>query len=145
MHKKLIAVIGGKKANDEIYKIALQVGKIIAINGLILICGGKGGVMEAAAKGAKQENGITIGILPGGSKEEANKYIDIAIPTDISNARNAIIARACDLAIAINGGYGTLSEIALCLAMKKTVLGIKTHNIDGVTKIDKAKEINEFL
>jgi len=145
MHKKLIAVIGGKKANDEIYKIALQVGKIIAINGLILICGGKGGVMEAAAKGAKQENGITIGILPGGSKEEANKYIDIAIPTDISNARNAIIARACDLAIAINGGYGTLSEIALCLAMKKTVLGIKTHNIDGVTKIDKAKEINELL
>lgn len=145
MHKKLIAVIGGKKVNEEIYETAWKVGKIIAKNDCILICGGKSGVMEAAAKGAKQENGISVGILPGTNKEEANKYIDIAIPTAMSNARNAIIARACDLAVAIGGSYGTLSEIALCLASGKKVLGLKTHNVEGITRIDKAKEINKYL
>jgi len=145
MQKKLIAVIGGHKAEEETSKIAFAVGKIIAKNNCILICGGKGGVMEAAAKGAKQNKGTTIGILPGTEKEEANDFIDIAIPTALSSARNAVIARACDLAIAINGSYGTLSEIALCLAMNKKVLGIRTHDVAGIIKLNGVDEITKYL
>ena len=144
-NKKIIAVIGGNVITKEIYKKAYQVGKIIAEKDYILICGGLGGVMEAASKGAKDNNGLTIGILPGKSKTDANPYIDIPIVTAMSNARNAIIARTCDLAIAVNGKYGTLSEIAYCLNFGKTVLGIDTYQIEGVTKIESIDEIEKFL
>ncbi len=145
MRKKLVAVIGGHEVKKEIYNIAYEVGKIIAKNDCVLICGGKGGVMEATAKGAKVEDGLTIGILPGDDKKEANEFIDIAIPTAMSTARNAIIARACDIAIAIDGSYGTLSEIALCLTMNKTVLGLKAHDIEGVIQLDNVEQIRKYL
>lgn len=143
--KKIIAVVGGNIATEEIYKKAYQVGKIIAEKNYILICGGLGGVMEAVSKGAKENNGLTIGILPGKSKTDANPYIDIPIVTAMSNARNAIIARTCDLAIAINGKYGTLSEIAYCLNFGKTVLGIDTYNIEGIVTIKDVEEIKLYL
>lgn len=144
-NKKIIAVIGGNIATEEIYEKAFQVGKIIAENDCILICGGLGGVMEAAAKGAKENGGLTVGILPGKSKADANPYIDIPIVTAMSNARNAIIARTCDIAIAINGKYGTLSEIAYCLNFGKTVLGIDTYKIDGIIIITDVEEIEKYL
>ena len=144
-NKKIIAVIGGNIATEEIYEKAFQVGKIIAENDCILICGGLGGVMEAAAKGAKENGGFTIGILPGTNKADANPYIDIPIVTAMSNARNAIIARTCDIAIAINGKYGTLSEIAYCLNFGKTVLGIDTYKIDGIIIITDVEEIEKYL
>ena len=144
-NKKIIAVIGGNIATEEIYEKAFQVGKIIAENDCILICGGLGGVMEAAAKGAKENGGFTIGILPGTNKQDANPYIDIPIVTAMSNARNAIIARTCDIAIAINGKYGTLSEIAYCLNFGKTVLGIDTYKIDGIIIITDVEEIEKYL
>ena len=143
-NKKIIAVLGGNQASSEVYEKAYQVGKIIAEKGCILICGGLGGVMEAAAKGAKENGGLTIGILPGIKKEDANPYIDIPIVTAMANARNAIIVRTCDLAIAIDGKYGTLSEIAFCLNFGKTVLGIDTYQIEGITSITDVEEIKKF-
>ncbi|GAH11670.1 unnamed protein product, partial [marine sediment metagenome] len=96
----------------------------------ILICGGRGGVMEAACKGAKEEKGITIGVLPGNDKENANPYIDIPIVTGMGEARNVIIARSSDAVIAIAGKYGTLSEIAFALRFDVPVVGIATWNIN---------------
>ena len=124
-----IGVIGSGYCSKEIESIAEDVGREIAKRGAILLCGGLLGVMEAAARGAKMEGGITVGILPGFKKDEANKYIDIKIPTGLSEARNIIIVRASDALISISGGYGTLSEIAFALKLRKPVIGIKTWEV----------------
>jgi len=145
MSPKIIAVIGGNSINQSLNNFAYQVGKLIAEHGCILVCGGLGGVMEAAAKGAFESGGTTIGILPGFEKKDANPYISIPIVTGISTARNSIIARTCDLAVTIDGKYGTLSEIAYCLDFGKTVLGHKTHNIDGIIQIHKPKDVIQYL
>ena len=145
MKQKLAAVIGGNSVDQHLFDFAYRIGKLIAEHNCILVCGGLGGVMEAAAKGAFESDGITVGILPGFEKKEANPYISIPIVTGISTARNVIIARTCDFAIAIDGKYGTLSEIAYCLDFGKTVLGYKTHNIDKVIQIKKPEDIIKYL
>lgn len=146
----IIAVIGAGSCSKEIYNIAEEAGKLIAMNGAVLLTGGLGGVMEAASKGAQEEGGITVGILPGFSKDEANRYVDIPIATGLSHARNAVIARSADALIAIAGEYGTLSEIAIALKMGKPVIGIKTWDtIEGVihvnTPAEAIKIISEFI
>ncbi|MBI5099747.1 MAG: TIGR00725 family protein [Nitrospirae bacterium] len=129
----IISVIGAGSCDKDIYRIAEEVGKLISQKGATLITGGLGGVMEAASKGAKEAGGITVGILPGFSNKEANKYVDIPITTGLSHARNIIVARSADAVIAISGGYGTLSEIAIALKLGKPVIGIETwENIEGV-------------
>lgn len=138
-------MLGGNVVDDLVYNKAYQAGKIIAEKGCILICGGLGGVMEASAKGAHEAGGMTIGILPGISKEDANPFITIPIVTGMGNARNIIITRTCDLAIAIDGKYGTLSEIAFCLKFGKPVLGIDTYNIEGVKTVSNVEDIALFL
>ncbi len=145
MNHKLIAVIGGNSIDNNFYDFAYRIGKLIAQYKCILVCGGLSGVMEAVAKGAFENGGTTIGILPGFEKKDANPYISIPIITGISTARNSIIARTCDLAIAIDGKYGTLSEIAYCLDFGKTILGFKTHNIDGIIQIHKPEDIIQYL
>lgn len=138
--KKLIAVIGGFVIkNEEIRKIAFETGKEIASRGYVLVCGGMGGVMEEAAKGAKSVGGVVVGILPGKDKTDANPYIDIPIVTAMSHARNAIIVRTADCVIAIDGEYGTLSEIALAKVIDKPVFGIKSWDIGGVIKVSDVK------
>ena len=134
MTKKIIAVIGGSEPDEKSLKIAEEVGSLIAQRGAVLITGGMGGVMKAASKGAKSANGLVIGILPSGNKAHANPYIDIPIVTGMSEARNIIIARTCDCAVAINGKYGTLSEIAYCLMFNVPVIGINTWDIDAPIK-----------
>jgi len=129
--KPIIGVIGGGECTEEIYKIAEKVGKKIAENNAVLICGGLGGVMEAACKGAKNRGGTTIGILPGNNRDDANKYVDLPIATGMGYARNIIIVYTAQCLIAIDGKYGTLSEIAYALAFNKPVIGIKTHKIEG--------------
>jgi uncharacterized protein (TIGR00725 family) len=134
---KHIAVIGAGQVNTKIEKLAEGVGREIAASGAILLCGGLGGVMEAAARGAKDRRGTTVGILPGSDKSKANKFIDIKIATAMSQARNAIIASSADALIAVGGEYGTLSEIALGLKLKKPVIvleGAKSvfTNVKGV-------------
>lgn len=139
--RKIVAVIGGSVCkSEEVKKIAFETGKEIARRGYVLVCGGLGGVMEASARGAKSAGGLTIGILPGKEKSDANKYIDIPIVTAMSHARNAIIAHTADCVIAVDGEYGTLSEIAFAKILNKPVFGIKTWDIEGVKKVKNAEE-----
>jgi hypothetical protein len=119
-----IGIIGAGTCSNEVYQTAEKLGRLIAERGDTLICGGLGGVMEAAAKGAKSKDGTTIGILPGLSAEDANPFIDIPIVTGLSHARNVIIVRSSDILIAVAGKYGTLSEIAIALKLGKPVIGI---------------------
>jgi uncharacterized protein (TIGR00725 family) len=102
----------------------------------VVVCGGLGGVMEAACRGAKGAGGTTIGILPGVDRSAANPFVDVAIPTGLGEARNALVVRAADALIAVGGGYGTLSEIAFALKAGKRVAGIGTWEIDGVERAD---------
>lgn len=143
----LISVIGAGSCNKEIYAIAEEVGKLIARKGAILVTGGLGGVMEAASKGSQEAGGITVGILPGFSKEEANKFVTIPVTTGLSHARNVIIARSADAVIAVAGEYGTLSEIAIALKLGKPVIGIHTwDNVKGVIKTNSPEEaVNKAL
>jgi len=128
-----IGVLGGRDVSNDIRQIAENVGNGIAKLGGIVVCGGMGGVMEAACIGAKSRDGsITVGILPTVSKDEGNPYLDIVIATGMDGARNSIIAKSIDVAIAIDGQYGTLSEIALCLEAGIVVIGLNTWNIEGV-------------
>jgi hypothetical protein len=137
----IISVIGAGTCNNEIYSIAEEIGKLIAQKGAILVTGGLGGVMEAASKGAIEAGGTTVGILPGFSKEDANKYVSIPITTGLSHARNIVIARSADAVIAVSGEYGTLSEIAVALKLGKPVIGIKTwENIEGLIEAESSQE-----
>ncbi len=139
MKKYYIAVIGAGDATPEISDIAYQVGRNIAKEGAILVCGGLGGVMDAAARGAKEAGGLAVGILPGQTREEASKYLDVALPTGIGYARNALIVQAADAVIAVGGEYGTLSEIGFALKLGKPVIGLKTWKLDREGK--KVQEI----
>jgi hypothetical protein len=139
--KKIIAVIGGAQVSEKHLKIAEEVGSLIAQRNGILITGGLGGVMHAASKGAKESKGLVIGILPTTDRENANPYVDIPIVTGMGEARNIIIARTCDCAIAIDGKYGTLSEIAYCLMFDVPVIGINTWEITApIIKVETAQE-----
>ncbi len=135
-----IGVIGGSEINSKIYRLAYEVGKEIAKNDCILVCGGLGGVMEAVSRGAKENGGITMGILPGTDKEDANPYIDLPIPTGISYARNMLVVLNSDVIIAIDGKYGTLSEISYANIFGKKVIGLETWDIEGVEKAENAED-----
>lgn len=140
----IISVVGAGSCDEEIYRIAETSGRLIAQKGATLVTGGLGGVMEAASKGAKEAGGMTVGILPGFNKKEANSYVMIPITTGLSHARNIIIVRSADAIIAVGGEYGTLSEIALALKLGKPVAGIRTwENIGGVMKADSPEEAVE--
>lgn len=138
--KKIIAVIGGRRVEKSLLEEAEKVGRLIALNGFTLVCGGLGGVMEAAARGANAEGGATIGILPQDHKREANDYVDFPIVTGLGVGRNVIIARTSDALIAIGGEYGTLSEIAFALQMGKPVVGIRTWDVKGVIGAEDAED-----
>ncbi|RLB06081.1 MAG: TIGR00725 family protein [Deltaproteobacteria bacterium] len=129
--KGQIGVVGGGECHGEIYEIAREVGGEIARRGFSLVCGGLGGVMEAACRGAKEESGITVGILPTSNKRDANPYVDIVIPTGLGHARNILVVHASDAIVAIDGGEGTLSEIAIALKVGKPIVGIKTWELGG--------------
>lgn len=143
--QKIIGVIGGSVCSKEIYEIAYEVGKNIAESGNILICGGTGGVMEAACKGAYEAGGLTIGILPGKLKEESNKWVKIPIVTGMGMARNIIIIRSADVVIAIDGEYGTLMELAICGKLNKPLVKIKVpFKIDIGIEAEDAKSAVEL-
>ena len=121
-----LAVIGAGNAPPQIYSIAMAVGREAALKGWVVVTGGLGGVMEGAAKGARDAGGLTLGILPGRDRREANPYIDVAVATHTHHARNAMIAETADALIAVDGEYGTLSEVALGLKLGKPVVGLRT-------------------
>ncbi len=126
MTKLIIGVIGGSRPKAAEAAAAEGVGRALAESGAVLICGGRGGVMEAACRGAKAAGGLTIGVLPGTSRSRANPYVDIPIVTGIGEARNAIITRTAQAVVAVGGSYGTLSEIAFSLSFNTPVVGLGT-------------------
>ena len=138
--RRRIGVIGGARPDIASREAASKVGELIAKAGAVLVCGGLGGVMEAAAHGAKGAGGLTIGILPGGAPSEANPSIDIPVATGIGYARNAMVALNADALIAIDGEYGTLSEIAYGVIYGKPVIGLGTWDIRGVIQAQTPEE-----
>ena len=136
MTKRIIGVIGAGNADAALAGMAEEVGRLIATRNALLVCGGLGGVMEAAARGAKDAGGTTIGILPQATKEMANQYIDVPVATGFGEGRNVVIIRTADALIAVGGEYGTLSEVAFALKMGKPVVGINTWDIRGIINAD---------
>jgi uncharacterized protein (TIGR00725 family) len=127
-----VAVIGASVATAAQESVAEEVGRRLAQAGVIVITGGGGGVMAAASRGAAHAGGTVIGILPGADRDHANPWVSIALPTGLGELRNGLIVRAADVAIAVGGAYGTLSEIALALVGKVPVIGIDSWDVEGV-------------
>lgn len=136
MREPLVAIIGPGEAEPFLLSLAEEVGRGVANMGATVLTGGRGGVMAAACKGAKEAGGRTVGILPDPEPSPLNPYLDVAILTDMGQARNAIIATTADVLIAVGGGYGTLSEIGIALRRGKSVVGLATWDIPGVHSVD---------
>ncbi len=135
--KPIIAVIGAGKCSKKLRDMAAVVGKYVAEQGAVLVCGGMGGIMEGAAQGAKEAGGMTIGVLPTDNRADANPYIDIVIPTGFGEARNIIVVRTADVVVAFPGKYGTLSEMAFALLAEKPVISISAWKLgDEIIQMD---------
>lgn len=147
-----VALIGPGDAGEDLTQVAEEAGFLAGDGGAVIVTGGLGGVMEAACRGAKRAGGLTVGLLPGFSKREANPYVDVAIPTGMGEGRNAVIVRTADCVIAVGKGYGTLAEIAFALREGKPVAGISTWDVApegeeerGVTRASSAAEAISIL
>jgi uncharacterized protein (TIGR00725 family) len=141
---RYIAVVGPGDASPSQLEAAEAIGAALAEAGAIVVCGGLGGVMEAACRGSRRAGGITIGILPGTERTAANAYVTVAIPTGMGELRNGLVVRAADALIAVGGAYGTLSEVALALKTNVPVIGLDTWEIDGVQRAADAQEAVEL-
>jgi uncharacterized protein (TIGR00725 family) len=126
-----VAVCGPSVATDDEAAWAEEIGRRLADAGATVVCGGLGGVMDAAARGARERDGLVVGILPGETRAGASRNLTVAIPTGMGEARNALIARAADAVIAVGGEWGTLSEIALAMKMGTPVIGLHTWDLGG--------------
>jgi len=145
MRKKIVAVIGGHECTKEVEQVAHNLGiKLAKVVG-ILVTGGLGGTMRAVCSGFKAGGGLTIGIIPGYDKSEANEFVDIAIPTGLGLARNVLVVKSADAVIALPGEAGTLSEIAYCLQFKIPVISLGSWDIPGVTKTGSVEEVLDKL
>ena len=132
-------MVGPGEASGALVAAAEAVGRGLAGRGAVVVCGGLGGVMEAACRGAKEAGGTTVGLLPGGDRAAANNYVDVALPTDLGQGRNLLVVRAGDVLVAVGGGHGTLSEIALALRAGKRVVGLDSWEIEGVEPASSAE------
>jgi uncharacterized protein (TIGR00725 family) len=139
-----VSVIGGSTVTDAVYEQARTVGATLAERGHETVCGGLGGVMEAACRGATEAGGHTIGILPGEERSAANRYVQTAIATGLGNARNAVVVLNGEAAIAVDGGSGTLSEIALARDYGRPVAGLDTHDV-GVEAVQTPEAAVEYV
>lgn len=126
--RRYVAVVGAGDTAGEPHldKLAYDVGRLVAEAGAVVVTGGLGGVMAAASRGAAEAGGLVVGLLPGTDRAAANPHLTLALPTGLGEARNALVVRAADVLIAIGGGWGTLSEIALALKTGTPVVGIAT-------------------
>jgi uncharacterized protein (TIGR00725 family) len=138
--KITISVIGGSSIGSKVEHLAESVGKMVAELGCVLVCGGLGGAMESTAKGAKKAGGLTVGILPGKEKDDANPYIDIALPSTIGYARNAMVACSGDIVIALPGSYGTSSEICYALIYGRPVIDLGNWDMTGMISVKDLEE-----
>jgi len=141
MRKTIIAVIGAGKVGEDGYATAREVGRRIAESGAVLLCGGLSGVMEAACRGCVEAGGEALGILPGGEAATANPYVTLAVPTNMGHARNVIIAHTAQALIAVEGEYGTLSEMAIALKLGRPVVALNSWpGLDGAIEAASAEE-----
>jgi uncharacterized protein (TIGR00725 family) len=142
MQPLYISVIGGGDCASAEYELARQVGRLVAEEGAVLVCGGLGGVMEAAARGAKEAGGVTIGILPGHDRSAANPYLDYVVTTGLGHARNLAVVSSGDAVIAVSGGYGTLSEIGLAGALGRPVVVLGGWRLENPAAGDRIRYAN---
>lgn len=136
----VVSIVGGADCTSDERLAAEEVGYQLASHGVVILTGGRGGVMEAASKGAQEAGGITVGVLPGGDHLGGNDYLSIAIPTGLGEGRNVVVALAGHVVIAIGGTHGTLSEIAHALRAGRRVIGLNTW-----TAVDKGGEHLDLL
>jgi uncharacterized protein (TIGR00725 family) len=140
-----IGVVGpGDASSEELWR-AEEVGAGLASLGAVVVTGGLGGVMEAACRGARSRRGRTLGILPGEDRTEANGWVEIAVATGLGELRNGLVVRASDALVAVGGGYGTLSEIALALRLGRAVVGLGTWAVQGVDEVTTADDAVERI
>jgi hypothetical protein len=140
-----IGVIGPGEASEGELAAAEEVGAGLASLGAVVVTGGLGGVMEAACRGARSRRGRTLGILPGQDREAANGWVEIAVATGLGELRNGLIVRACDALVAVGGGHGTLSEVALALKLGRPVVGLGTWAVHGVDEVTTPAEAVERI
>jgi uncharacterized protein (TIGR00725 family) len=131
-----VAVVGPGDASPAEVRDAELIGRGVAEAGATLVCGGLGGVMAAACRGAAEAGGMTVGILPGTDRAAANEWVRVALPTGLGELRNGLVVRAADVVVAVGGAYGTLSEVALALKTGVPVIGLGTWDIDGIRAVD---------
>jgi len=135
-----VAVVGPGEATPEESHAAEEVGAGLAALGAVVVTGGLGGVMEAACRGARSRRGRTLGILPGEDRDAANGWVDLAVATGLGELRNGLVVRASDAVVAVGGGHGTLSEVALALKTGRPVVGVGTWEVDGVVQAATASD-----
>ena len=140
-YRARISVFGGRDISESVYKDTIDIGRRLAKENYLVYCGGGEGVMEAIAKGVNEADGTVVGILKGMDKTEANAHIHIPVSTGIGIGRNVILAYNCDVAVAISGKYGTLSEIAYAFQLEKPVVGYDSWDIEGMHKANTPKEV----
>jgi hypothetical protein len=137
-----VSVIGGSESSEEILSQAFRLGKLLAEEGCIVYTGGKGGVMEAVSKGVSDGGGIVVGILPEPDTSEMNPYVQIPVCTGVGLGRNAILVQSADVIVAVNGKYGTLSEIAIALQLGKPIIGLHTWTIDkNIVQVESPEKV----
>jgi uncharacterized protein (TIGR00725 family) len=129
MRQPYVAVVGAAIATEEETTWAEEVGRRLAESGAVLVCGGLGGVMDAAARGCEAAGGISVGILPGDFRAGASTHLTVTLPSGLGEARNTLVVRAADVVIAIGGEFGTLSEIAFALKMGTPVVGLESWRL----------------
>ena len=147
---RLVGVLGAGAAEPPLYGASVELGRAIAGRGWWLVCGGLGGVMEAVCRGAREAGGHTVGLLPGLSRKDANRWVEVPIVTGMADARNAIIARSAHACIALPGSHGTLSEIAFCLKFGTPVVGLEPPDCGivphaGISRVASAAQACDWV
>jgi uncharacterized protein (TIGR00725 family) len=140
-----VAVVGAGEASPQELHVAEEIGAGLAAGGAVVVTGGLGGVMEAACRGARSRRGRTLGILPGDDRDAANGWVEIAVATGLGELRNGLVVRAVDAVVAVGGGHGTLSEIALALKLGRPVVGVGTWEVHGVEHVSTPAEAIERI
>ncbi len=144
-NKTRISVFGGRDITDSIYNDAYELGQLLAKEGYLVYCGGGRGVMEAVAKGIHEGGGTCVGILKDGTLDEMNEYVHIPMITNMGITRNALLAYNCDVAVAVSGKYGTLSEIAYAMQLEKPVVGLHSWDLKDLINVNTPHEVIQFI
>jgi len=140
-----VSVIGGGSVGRDGERRARELGRLLGERGHVVVCGGLGGVMEAVCAGAAAAGGRTVGILPGEDRERANEHVDVPVATGLGHARNALVALNGDAVVAIEGGHGTLSELAFAGVFDRPTAGLDSHDVEGVRPVETPKEAVEYV